>query len=85
MLEKTFVIQRQRVHLYFFLKRNGNFYLSQPEDYNLGDSLSESSENCSKEGKREASIYVILAKGYVKSSTHLGRMLLLFARNRYLS
>ena len=36
--------------------------MSQTEDYNLGESLSESSEDCSVEVKGEASIEVILAK-----------------------
>ena len=46
--------------------------MSQPEDYKLGDSLSESSENCSEKVKAEASIYVILVKGYMKSITLVG-------------
>ena len=37
--------------------------MSQPEDYNPGDSLSESSEDYSEEVKGEASIDVILEKG----------------------
>ena len=40
-----------------------NFYSSQTEDYNLGDNLSENSENFFKQEKREVSIYVILAMG----------------------
>ena len=48
----------------------------QPEDYNLGDSLSESCEDYSKEVRGEASIYVTLTKGYMQSGTHLGRRLL---------
>ena len=51
--------------------------MSQTEDYNLGESLSESSENCYKKVKGEVSIYVILAKEYMQSSTHLRRRLLL--------
>ena len=40
-----------------------NFYSSQTEDYNLGDNLSENSENFFKQEKREVRIYVILAMG----------------------
>ena len=38
--------------------------MSEPEDYNLGDSLSESSENCFEEisEKTGMRIYVVLAK-----------------------
>ena len=39
------------------------FYSSQTEDHNLGDSLSQNSENFFKQGRREVSIYVILAEG----------------------
>ena len=42
-------------------------------------------KNCSEEVRWEISICVSLEKGYVHSSTHLGRRLLLVTRHRYLS
>lgn len=61
--------------------------MNQPGDDNPGDSLLERSEDCSIEVSRDASVYVILAKGYIQSGTgmHLGGSLLLFARKSYLS
>jgi len=38
------------------------FYLGQNEDYSLGDSISDSSDNCSKEVGKEV-LYMILVKG----------------------
>ena len=40
---------------------------------------------CPEEAEGETSNYVILVEGYVQSSIHLGRRLLLVTRNRYLS
>ena len=64
----------------------GNFYLSQPEDYNLGDSLSESSKDCSEKvwGGRGGQHVRDFGEGVHASHTYLGRKLLLFRRNRYL-
>lgn len=42
--------------------------MSQAEDYNWGDSPSESSEICSEEQRGEASVYVILGKGYINQA-----------------
>ena len=39
-------------------ERKGKFYLNQPEDYNLGDSLSESSEDCSEVREQVVRIYI---------------------------
>ena len=50
--------------------------MSQSEDYNPGDSLSESFENCSAEVKGEARIHMVLVKSYMQSNTHLSRKLL---------
>ena len=42
--------------------------------------------SCSRQdGAEKVSRYVILEKGYMPSSTHLGRRLLLVTRHRYLS
>ena len=67
------------------IRGNTSVYSSQPVDYNLGDSLSESSKDCSEEGREESGVYVILVKRYMQSRPYLGRMLLRFLRNRYLS
>ena len=55
------------------------------EDHIPGDSLSRCSEELFRKDAGEASIYVILAKEYIKSNLHLGRKLVLVMRNRYLS
>ena len=39
----------------FFLREKWKFLFEPTEDYNLGDSLSERSENCSEEVEGEAS------------------------------
>ena len=57
--------------------------MSQSEDYNPGDSLSESFENCSAEVKGEARIHMVLVKSYMQSNTHFSRKLL--RRKRHLS
>ena len=53
------------------------------EDYDPGDSVSDGSEELLGRGRGEASVYVILEKGYMQSSTHLGGSLLLVKRNSY--
>ena len=45
------------------LRKKWKFNLRQPEVYNLGDSLSESSEDCSKELRGKARTYVIFDQG----------------------
>ena len=51
-------------------ERNGKFYLSQPEDYNPGNSLSDSSKDYSKKVRGEASMFVILEKGHMYVINH---------------
>ena len=51
------------------------------EDYSPGVSLSDSSEELCQRGEGEASIYRILAKGYIQIKHNLGRRLLLVTRN----
>ena len=43
----------------WYKEKNGRFYSSKTKGYNLGDSLSESSENWTEKAKGEVSIYVI--------------------------
>lgn len=42
------------------LRGNTSVCASQPVDYNMGDSLSESSKDCSEEVREELGMYVIL-------------------------
>ena len=52
-------------------ERNGKFYLSQPEDYNPGNSLSDNSKDYSKKVRGEASMFVILEKGHMYVINHI--------------
>ena len=63
-------------------KKNGKFYLRQPEDCKPGDSLSEGSKDSCK-GKGRSPYIGDFGSWF--SSTHLGRRLLLFSKNRHLS
>ena len=67
----------------WYKEKNGRFYSSKTKGYNLGDSLSESSENWTEKAKGEVSIYVILAKEDSQWSTRFSRRLLQAVRNRY--
>ena len=51
-------------------ERNGKFYLSQSEDYNPGNSLSDTSKDYSKKVRGEASTFVILEKGQMHVINH---------------
>ena len=51
-------------------ERNWKFCLSQPEDYNPGNSLSDSSKDYSKKVRGEASMFVILGKGHMHIINH---------------
>ena len=65
-------------------ERNGKF-IQDNLKITTQDSVFEKNQILFQRDKRKASIYVILEKGYVQSSTHIGKKLLLFARNIYLS
>ena len=54
------------------------------EGYSLGDSLSDSSEELFQRNKGEGGPHICDAgrKGYVQSSTHLGRRLLRVVRHK---
>ena len=62
--------------------------MTQNEDYNLGDRLSEISENCSKEvsGEEGKCIYDFDGRIHTtKHNIHFSRRLLLVMKNRHLS
>ena len=57
------------------------FYLRQNEDYSLGDSLSDSSEELLQRGRGKVSIIGFFVKAeYTESSKHFGSGLLLVRR-----